>query len=360
MHPSFPDAPVLPMRALPILLALLLASGASAQALCEADPDQHRAATRAPVLSEIASGDETAESTLHAYLCAYTPEALDSTPALLAALALRDSVISQVGARVEDWFFANEEQGYEQAEALYTETEALALQPVAAEGMIFNLAAAPLMDGVLTTLAPPDLIAYLDFMDARGASFSGEYPYMSLGEQIAMVQQGETLRRDYPSSPYVGETQEAFSEALLTLASLHPVLVEGMDDTWMVGVGTSEFYPWLADGEALATFLSESPGSRYAGPLASILADPPEAVAEGALDVIVLGDGYASRADAAARALAHLERGVDAVGPMQIDGSFYVVYRYYPAGDRRASVAYDRADAQGLRPASMTYTPEVY
>lgn len=342
------------------LAILLSASGASAQALCEADPSQHQAATRAPILSQIASGDGDAQDTLHAYLCAYTPEALDSTPALLAALALRDSVVSQLGSRVETWFFADEDRGYEQAEALYTEAAALALQPISAEGMLFDLAPAPMMDGVLTTLGTPDIRAYVDFMDARGASLGGEYPYMGLDPQIQMILAGERLRSEYPSSPYVAKTQEAFSEAILTLASLHPVHMEGIDGQWLVGVATTEFYPWAADSDALAEVARVASTSRYAKPLAAILANPPIATSEGPMSVVVVSDAYASREDAAARALAFLDRGIDVVGPMVIDDGWYVVYRYYPADERSADVAFDRAGAMGLSPEVLTYTPEVY
>ncbi|MEM6326331.1 MAG: hypothetical protein AAF791_04365 [Bacteroidota bacterium] len=335
---------------------LFAAASVHAQPLCAECPE------RAPLLSEIASGDDGAESALADYVMAYRPDALSSTADLLRALALRDSVVARLTPRVEPWFFADEAQRYEQMEAFYAEAEALALQPVAAEGMLFGLTTGPLMDGLVTVLAPPDLVHFLDFTEAEGDGEGGEYPFGTLDPEIRMVLAGEALRREFPSSPYVGATQEAFSRALLNLASLHPVTDEDAGFTqWMVGVGTSEFYPWASDNEALQAFAqaAELEGSRYAEPFSRLLLDPPSS--DGAtLDVIVIGQPWDSREDAEARTLAHLDAGQDVAGPMPIGGRWHVVYRYYPTGDPRTRAAEDRADEIGLAPRTLIHTPEGY
>lgn len=344
----------------PLVLALLVAALAAplrAQTLCPDCPE------RAPLLSEIASGDEVAERFLGEYVMAYRPEALGTTADLLRALTLRDSVVARLSPRVEGWFFADEEARYGQMEAFYEETAALALQPVQAEGMLFGLTAGELMEGLVTVLAPPDLVHYLDFTTAQGEGEGSEYPFGYLAPEIRMVLAGEALRRDFPSSPYVGATQEAYSRALLDLASLHHVVAEGFDEPqWFAGVGTSEFYPWAADDTALAEFvrLAETEGSRYHAPFAALLADPPEAVYGETLSLIVVGDPWASMEHAQARALALLDAGQDVAGPMIVDEEAWVVYRYYPQGDPRVQAAFDRADEAGLIPRRITYTPEVY
>ncbi|MEM1056317.1 MAG: hypothetical protein AAGI52_12395 [Bacteroidota bacterium] len=340
-----------------VLLAALVAFPAQSQTCPAALADE-----RAPLVSGIAGDDAAAQEALAEYLCTYRAEALNTTDDLLRALTLRDTLIARLGPRVEGWFFADEEQRYAQMEAFYEETESLALQPVQAEGMLFGLTTGPLMDGLVTTLAPSDLALYLDFVEAEGSGEGGEYPFGWLDAEIRMILAGESLRRDFPASPYVAKTQEAYSRALLTLASLHPVPMDGMDSpTWFAGVGTSDFYPWASDAEALPTFVEEAEqtGSRYHAPFAALLADPPMADG-GELEVIVIGDAWSSREDAEARALALLDAGQDIAGPMRLGESWYVVYRYYPTGDARLQPAFERAEEAGLQPRQFAYEPEVY
>ncbi|OZC02231.1 hypothetical protein [Rubricoccus marinus] len=344
-----------------LLVLAFSASGASAQAICEADPAQHRAPERAPLLSEIASGDDEAEMFLHLYLCAYAPEALATPGDLVRVVTFRDSLVARLSPRMETWFFAPEGERYDDAEALYAETAALGLIPVQAEGMIFGLTQGRFADEALLRLAPPDLALYLTFVAAEGEGAGGEYPFGDLDAEAQMIVAGEQLRAEYPSSPYVGATQEAFGRALLTLASLHPVAMEGMDEPqWMAGVATTEFFPWMASREPLAAFVRDARASRYQKPLAAILADPPDAGVEGGMDVLVLGGPLNAREHAEARALAHLDSGIDVVGPLLLDDAWYVVYRYYPQGDNRINTAYERAVEMGLELEVMDYVPEVY
>ena len=344
------------MRLVPLLFVALAALPAQAQTCPPAGE-------RVPLLREVAGDDGLAVQALDAYACAYTADRLNSTADLLRVLALRDTVLARLNPRVEEWFFADEAQRYEQMEAFDQETESLALVPVTAEGMLFGLARGPLMDGVATTLAPPDLVLYLDFVDAEGETQGGEYPFFRMDARVRMVLTGERLRREFPASPFVARTQEAYAEALLTLASLHPVTMPEMDTpTWFAGVGTSEFYPWASDDDALAAFVTEAEaeGSRYHAPFSALLARPPEAASETPLDVIVLGGEWESREDASARALAHLDSGQDVAGPMLIGDTWHVVYRYFPAGDARVQAAENRAEEVGLGPRTMRYTPPAY
>lgn len=335
-------------------LALALTGTASAQ-----DCSPSVAEQRAPILLQIAGDDPAAAEAVRAYVCAYRADALNTSADLFRAIALRDTLVSRLDLRVEGWFFSDEGERYDAAEALYAEAEALALRPVQAEGMIFGLTVGPLMDGVATVLAPADLIHYLDFADAEGEGAGSEYPFSWLDPEVRMILAGEALRRDFPASPYVGATQAAFAEALLTLASLHTVRIEGWDEPqWFAGVGTSEFYPWAAEREALQAFVDGAGehGSRYAAPFAALLANPSEADG-GPLAVVALAGEWGSHEDAAARTLAHLDAGQDVAGPLLIGDGWRVVYRYFPAGDARAGAALDAAEAAGLAVELVTYTP---
>ena len=331
------------------VLLVLLASALPAFAQAPACPDG-LLDELAPTYHEVVAEDISARAHLDAYLCALQPDALNTTADLLRLLALRDSVIETVGPVLEVWHAETETPDWQVTfEALYSEAEAMALQPVQAEGMIFGLTYGPLPDGVQTVLAPGDLSLAIDLMTVEGQTAGGEYPFSDLAAEVDIVLIGEELRSRYPASPYLYDSQEAFGEALLTLASLHPVSDESELDTWYAGVATAEFYPWAGDREALEQFVETGVESRYHAPLSAILASPPVAVSEGDLELLVAARAE-SREEAAARSLAWLDEGVDVVGPLWLGegDDWAVVYRYFPAGDSRLDAAEARADAHGL------------
>lgn len=328
------------------LLALLLTSAASSQAPC-ADPE-----AETPQVVRFLASDAEAMESLVAYLCRLRD--LNATHDLLDAVILRDTV----AVRLDRWLdaFAMDpamEWGSEEQQALFAELERLALQPLTAEGFVTGTVPGAFPPDVMDAHAPEDLALYLAFREAEGASFSGEYPYLDLSPQIEMIRLGERLRALAPASPYVAATQEAFLQALATLTSLHAVAEGGSEATWLTGVGTSEFWPFAADGGALARIVEEQPASRYAPVFARILASPPalDPTLETAFVVVAETPDVTS---AQARYAAFVDAGVDVVGwlpPVERDGPYAIVYRYYPTGfDPRVDRAIDALDAMGIEP----------
>ncbi|MEO0560263.1 MAG: hypothetical protein AAF170_19015 [Bacteroidota bacterium] len=330
------------------VLALgLIASSFAASAQTPDCPDGVLLA-EAPTYHAVVENNISARAHFEAYLCALQPDQLNTTSDLLRLLALRDSVIENVGPLLETWNMESNGADWQtNFDAFFEEAEAIGLSPVQAEGMIFGLTRAPLPDGIVTTLAPPDLALAIDLMDIQGRTEGSEYPFADLDAEVDLILTAETLRDLYPASPYVVQSQEAFGEALLTLASLHPV--EGYEEQWFAGVAMSEFYPWAGDEQALRRFVNESSDSSwYHAPLSAILANPPVASLERDLELLVAARA-GSREEAAARALAWLDEGVDVVGPLWLGADDWgVIYRYYPVGDARLDAAEARAEAHGL------------
>lgn len=326
-----------------LVLALgLLASAFSARAQTPDCPDG-MLRVAAPTYHAVVEHEISARAHLEAYLCALQPDALTTTSDLLRLLALRDSVIETVGPLLETWDMEAGGADWQTTfEAFFSEAEAIGLSPVQAEGFVFGLTHAPLPDGIVTALAPPDLALAIDLLDLEGRTQGSEYPFADLDAEVDLVLTAETLRARYPASAYLSPSQEAFGEALLTLASLHPV--DGYEEQWFAGVAMSEFYPWAGDREALQRFVREGSASRYHAPLSAILANPPLAALESDLELLVAARA-GSREEAVARALAWLDEGVDVVGPLWLGADDWgVIYRYYPVGDARL----DAAEASAL------------
>ena len=329
------------------VLALgLIASSLGAHAQTTACPDGLLLA-QAPTYHAVVENDISARAHFEAYLCALQPDQLNTTSDLLRLLALRDSVIENVGPLLETWDMESNGADWQtNFDAFFEEAEAIGLSPVQAEGMIFGLTPAPLADGIVTTLAPPDLVLAIDLQDIEGRTQGSEYPFADLDAEVDLVLMGEEMRRRYPASLYLAQSQDAFAEALLTLASLHPV--DGFEEQWFAGVAMSEFYPWAGDEQALQRFVNEGTASRYHVPLSAILANPPEAALESDLELLVAARAGSSK-EAAARALAWLDEGVDVVGPLWLGADDWgVIYRYYPVGDARLDAAEMRAEEHGL------------
>lgn len=340
-----------------VLTLLLVASSMALQAQPAECPDGLLDAL-APTYQKVVASDIATRSHLDAYLCALRYEALNSTSDLLRALALRDSVIEHVGSALEVWHAEYEGPEWQETfEALFSEAEAMALRPIQAEGMIFGLTYGPLPDGVQTVLAPPDLSLAIDLLEIEGRTMGSEYPFSDLEAEVDLILLGEEMRRTYPASPYLPPSQEAFGQALLTLASLHPLADDELD-MWYAGVATSEFYPWAGDVDALQRFVQIATDSRYHAPLSAILASPPVAVPEGDLELLVAARA-SSREEATARTLAWLDEGIDVVGPIWLGADDWgVAYRYFPAGDLRLDAAEARAEAQGLSVERVRYSPD--
>lgn len=325
----------------------LLASAFVASAQTSDCPDGMLLAD-APTYYAVVENDIAARAHFEAYLCALQPEALNTTSDLLRLLALRDSVVENVGPLLEMWDMEADGADWQTTfEAFFAEAEAIGLSPIQAEGMIFGLTWAPLPEGLVTTLAPPDLALAIDLMDMEGRTQGSEYPFADLNAEVDLVLTAEQLRARYPASPYVFQSQEAFGEALLTLASLHPV--DGYEEQWFAGVAMSEFYPWAGDREALQRFMDEGTSSRYHGVLSSVFANPPVAALESDLELLVAARA-GSREEAVARALAWLDEGIDVVGPLWLGADDWgVIYRYYPVGDARLEAAEASAEDHGIK-----------
>lgn len=333
------------MRFVLLVFALVVAPGLHAQP-CDGAA---QLADAAPVFAEITAGVPATRAILEAYACALVD--LDSEARLRAVLVERDTVIARVGPLIEGWQERVEAGSGDASgvyEALDTQSQALAVRVVGAEGFLFGLTYAAFAPSV-RTLASPALTLHLDALVAEGGTVGGEYPYGSLDAEVDLIVAAEALRARFPASPYVSTGQPAFGRALLDLASLHPVA--GLDnlDTWFAGVATNEFYPWAGDREALVRFVAEATDSRYHAPLAAILADPPESAAEGEIEVLIVAR-ETTREAAEARALEWLDGSVDVVGVLAGDASAAVVYRYAPTGDARLDAWALRARAQGLAP----------
>ncbi|GAB5536235.1 MAG: hypothetical protein Rubg2KO_24840 [Rubricoccaceae bacterium] len=329
------------------LVLALIVSALPAQSQSSDCPDGLLLAA-APTYHAVVENDISARAHVDAYLCALQPDALNTTADLLRLLALRDSVIENVGPLLEMWDMESNGADWQTSfEALFSEAEAIGLSPIQAEGMIFGLTRAPLPDGIVTVLAPPDLALAIDLQDIEGRTMGSEYPFSDLDAEVDLVLMGEEMRRRYPASPYLSQSQEAFSQALLTLASLHPV--EGTEmNVWFAGVAMSEFYPWAGDQKALRRFVDEGTASRYHAPLSAILASPPVVSLESDVELLVAARA-GSREEASARALAWLDEGIDVVGPLWLGADDWaVIYRYYPAGDARLDAAETQAETHGI------------
>lgn len=325
-------------HALLLAVALVVTPAAAAQA-CDGAA---RLAETAPTVRAIAARDASAADWLDRYACALAEAT--SPESLAVVVTLRDSVVAHVGPLVEPWF---DESGATAAEdwrmsfdAMFAETEGLALRPIQSEGVLFGLTTAAFAPE-LRALAPPDLGLHIDALTAVGGTMGGEYPFASLDAEVDLIRASEALRARFPASPYVAATQEAFGRALLDLASLHPVAGDEFEAIWYAAVATTDPYPWEGDREALERFVAEAAESRYHAPLARILADPPLAASEGELTVLVAARSF-SLESAQALALAWLDSGVDVVGVLPLRDRLAVVYRYAPSGDARLA-AFERS-----------------
>jgi len=268
------------------------------------------------------------------YASISAPSAVQSESDLEQVLQLRDSSMIP---RVETALMTIDANNslYDHYDALQAELQQLGMQMTFAEGMFTSIGPYTFLESEIEQYASRGFKLYLEFNQAKTASYNGEYPFLNMTPYLEMIQIGEQLAAD-KENPYFEKIQEDFENSLLYVSDVHQVddpTARGESSLYVEGINT-EMYPYLTEKESRAAYVNETTGSPFQKAMEKIMANPSTMSTKPEALYLVVIEWADDETIARSRVTTHLRQGEDIPHHLEIslaDGTkkYAIVYRFF-------------------------------
>lgn len=224
---------------------------------------------------------------------------------------------------------------YEEYDALQAELQQLGMQMTFAEGMFTSIGPYSFLEPQIEQYASSAFKLYLEFNEAKTASYNGEYPFLNMGPYLEMIQVGEQLAA-INGNPYFEKIQEDFEKSLLYVSDVHLVddpTARGESSLFVEGINT-EMYPYMTEKESRVAYVNETAGSPFQKAVEKIMANPSTMSTKPEALYLVVIEWADDETVAISRVTNHLRQGEDIPHHLEItlsDGTkqYAIVYRFF-------------------------------
>lgn len=259
---------------------------------------------------------------------------IQSEQDLSNVLQLRDSSMIP---RVETALMTIDEDNslYDDYDALQAELQQLGMQMTFAEGMFTSIGPYRFLEPEIEQYASSAFKLYLEFNQARTASYNGEYPFLNMAPYLEMIQVGEQLAA-IEGNPYFDKISEDFEKSLLYVSDVHLVddpTARGESSLFVDGINT-EMYPYMTEKESRVAYVNETAGSPFQKAVEKIMANPSTMSTKPEALYLVVIEWADDETVAISRVTSHLRQGEDIPHHLEItlsDGTkkYAIVFRFF-------------------------------
>ncbi len=224
---------------------------------------------------------------------------------------------------------------YEKYDALQAELQQLGMQMTFAEGMFTSIGPYQFLEAEIDQYASKAFKLYLEFNQAKTASYNGEYPFLNMGPYLEMIQVGEQLAA-IQGNQYFDKIRKDFEQSLLYVSDVHLVddpTARGESSLFVDGINT-EMYPYMTEKESRVAYANETSGSPFQKAVEKIMANPSTMSTKPEALYLVVIEWANDETVAISRVTSHLRQGEDIPHHLEItlsDGTkkYAIVYRFF-------------------------------
>lgn len=288
-----------------------------------------------PTITKVLQNESSLLSDLMDFYASVSqPSSIQSEQDLANVLQVRDSSMIP---RVESALMTIDENNslYDDYDALQTELQQLGMQMTFAEGMFTSIGPYSFLEAEIDQYASSAFKLYLEFNQAKTASYNGEYPFLNMGPYLEMIQVGEQLAA-INGNPYFEKIREDFEKSLLYVSDVHLVddpTARGESSLFVEGINT-EMYPYMTEKESRVAYVNETAGSPFQKAVEKIMANPSTMSTKPEALYLVVIEWADDETVARTRVTTHLRQGEDIPHHLEItlsDGTkkYAIVYRFF-------------------------------
>lgn len=308
-----------------------------------------------PTLTRVFQNESALLSALMDFYASVSASSMiQSEQELANVLQARDS---EMIPRIETALMTIDEDNslYEEYDALQAELQQLGMQMTFAEGMFTSIGPYQFLEAEIEQYASKAFKLYLEFNQAKTASYNGEYPFLNMEPYLEMIQVGEQLAA-IQGNQYFDKIKEDFEQSLLYVSDVHLVddpTARGESSLFVDGINT-EMYPYMTEKESRVAYGNETSGSPFQKAVEKIMANPSTMSTKPEALYLVVIEWADDETVAISRVTNHLRQGEDIPHHLEItlsDGTkkYAIVYRFFEdvgrAEEALASIEGDFPDA---------------
>jgi hypothetical protein len=218
-----------------------------------------------PKLDSITAKEKAVNTHLREYAeLVLNPDKITTEEQLIEIFKMQDELSTELSPIIEQAFFETEEaHGYEAWDMVEDELNSIGLQGVYAEGMLFAVTRASVLEDKIEEIASDEYKLLIEFETVYSNSRGGEYPFAGLSGEADMLRIGELMSNKFPDSQYNKTIEERYFEALNVLTDIHLVTDDNEFLTYTVFETSTDFYPFMTEMQDREDFVKNNPESKF-------------------------------------------------------------------------------------------------